>query len=344
MDQSASHDHAEYDYHDYNWGDDEAENEVTIGFEHVNQEHIHNTSDNASITVDTVSVNPKAETDKSVKKPAQNSKITKESDPLMSLHAALGITTDAGSRKTYNKVVEAELEESQNIEGMDPFERASAADVEEVSNDDVDEFLLEPLVEVDEPSLKTDTAIEDKSFSVLESLEKAEATFEKNYQQAQAEKSKDQKSYDTPSESIESGFLVNNIPLDDSDASEWTLLVKALGLSGSLLQIAQSSTMSRLDSDKLSLVVSPSQDMICTDSAKAGIEKALLQHFDKSVSFIWSFAEPESETPAQYWRRKAQEKHQEACKIVAKTPFAQQLFEKFGAELDFGSVEYIENA
>lgn len=244
------------------------------------------------------------------------------------------------SEKAYDKVVEAELEESQEPD-QDTLEPVAAFD--ETLDEQISEFSDEPLLEVDANSPKSDTPIDSKPFSVLESLEKAEVDFEKNYKQSRAEKTKNHQSYDKPSEAVESGFLVNKIPLDDSDASEWTLLVKALGLSGSLLQIAQSSTMSRLDNDKLSLVVSPSQDMICTDSAKAGIEKALLQHFDKMLKFDWSFAEPESETPAQYWKRKAEEKHLEACKIVEQTPFAQQLFEKFGAELDFNSVEYIEN-
>lgn len=365
----------EYEYSDYNWGDDTAEQDTDISFETQNESFVDTSFKSKASTLETSS-HPSNELDSSElkenatdiasqdssielhkeqklgidasPKPAKTPKVI--SDPLASLHAALGIqasetampleSEQVKSDKVYDRVIEAELEESQD------FESESLLEDNITFDDDFDsqeqELFVEPASDfassfaeasIDESKKSPD----EKTFSVSESLEKAEADFEKNYQKPTLEKVAEK---DT--QTVDSGFLVNNIPLDDADADEWTLLVKELGLQGSLLQIAQSSTMARLDDDKLSLVVSPSQDMLCTDSAKAGIEKALLQYFDKRLSFVWSFAEPEMETPAQYWRRKAEQKHQEACKIVAQAPFCQQLVEKFKAELDFSSVEYIE--
>lgn len=135
---------------------------------------------------------------------------------------------------------------------------------------------------------------------------------------------------------------------DDNDppatelALNWAQDVKAMDLTGSYQQIAQSSTFQWLSDDKIQLTVEPGQDILCTDTAKKAIESALCEFFNKSLSIDWQFAVPSEATPVIIWQRAAKAKHRKACMTITGHPFAQQLAQKFGARLDTNSIQYLD--
>ncbi len=230
---------------------------------------------------------------------------TGNADPVASLHAALGLQTDdrqPSKSVSFSKLIEDELEETTSQPKQIPIEN------EPVSNFiDTDEDLLNE-------QLIADNILVSQSDTI---------TAENEYLEEKQE--------------IESAVVELS-----ADEDEWAHLIIALSLPGTFHQIAQSSLMNWLDNDRMAIRVSPSQDVICTDSAKAGIEKAIIEHFDRGIKFDWSFEEPTRETPAMIFQRKAKEKHQKACDLLEQHPFSKRLMQQFSAQLIRESVEYLD--
>lgn len=136
-------------------------------------------------------------------------------------------------------------------------------------------------------------------------------------------------------------FSKNAFDIENTE-DEWARIVVKLDLVGTLEQIAYSSQFDWLSDSKVSLKVNPKLDLICSDSAKAGVEEAIIHHFGKTLSFEWSFAEADRETPAMIFERLTQEKRQKACETLKAHPFSQQLQNEFNAELQQQSVTFID--
>ncbi|NVK21391.1 MAG: DNA polymerase III subunit gamma/tau [Kangiellaceae bacterium] len=166
---------------------------------------------------------------------------------------------------------------------------------------------------------------------------------------AQAEEQDEGQKKEAPIQAVVEEFsaeLVNDAQFKPcQESQQWADLVKTLDLTGTYHQILQSSTVQWSSGQQgqgdLVMKVSPDQDIICTDTAKKEIEQALEKHFERNITIEWSFAEPEMETPAMIWQRKAKERHRQACNDLIAHPFAKQLQSKFAAQLDEASIKYL---
>lgn len=129
-----------------------------------------------------------------------------------------------------------------------------------------------------------------------------------------------------------------NVP---EEAMEWANLVKKLELDGSYHQIAQSSCAIWTSGEALTLELSPEQEVLLTDGAKANVKQSLEAFLGKPVTVEWQLKVPSIETPAQIWQHQAKLRLQKACEDLNQHPFSQQLQQHFGAKIDRQTVTYL---
>lgn len=273
------------------------------------------------------------------KKPAQESS-SNDQAALASLHSALGLsfsdeadsantpsaksgqpTTQQGSGQQAEqqtvKSVEDEQSKTATPNSMQAPEQTQNKFEPEQSDDD---FKLQPV----QPEPQSKEAVEQAEASEIDPLKAA--PLESDLQEMDLEESD----------------LSENDPPATEEAQQWAQQVKKMDLTGTYHQIAQSSTIQWLSDDKIQLTVEPSQDILCTDTAKQAIQKSLSQFFNKPIQVDWQFGEAKVATPAVIWQRAAKAKHRNACETITKHPFAQEIAQKFGAKLDKNSIQYLD--
>nr|WP_255473440.1 DNA polymerase III subunit gamma/tau C-terminal domain-containing protein [Kangiella sp. HZ709] len=258
-------------------------------------------------------------------------------DPLASLHAALGLGSGALETSLKSKpehepnqnVNTTVANASQDISDVEPLEppKAFSKSIE----DELEETSKKPLsipdglqetVEVDtitngfhqfKPELSDTTSNEHEI--ILQTSEQASVELKQTRKE---------------------NYLLAKV------SDEWAKVVLKLGLVGTLEQIVHSSLFDWISDNQANIQVDPKLDLICTDSAKAGIEEALVVFYDKTLSITWSFSEAKRETPAVIFERLMQEKHAKACETLLKHPFSKEIIQHFDAQLIKPSVRYLE--
>ncbi len=249
--------------------------------------------------------------------PAQTKK-----DPLASLHAALGLVASEEGTKAFSPTVEAELEETRKdipqVEEASVEKESLSEEVEanfDSEHADADAIYASLMGQDDTSSPETDLSDEETTSVIVTQQE-------------------------TESPEVTNKDVTSQFAAVDDD--EWTNLTQRLGLDGTAYQITLSSLMDWQGENKIQFRVKPTLDMICTDSAKATVEAAVIKYLDKTIKFDWKFAEPDRETPSMVFERLAKEKHQRACKNLREHSFSQEIKKIFAAELIPESVSYLD--
>ncbi len=343
----------EYDYSDYHWGDlDEADEAVieepafdkapkVAANSQATTELLHESKSNDANS----SKLPQPE---SLEKPQKNSKV----DPLASLHAALGLgsnATDAGSKikaehkpekdlsveknqvsSTASSAIES-LHDTQPLEAPKAFSKSIEDELEETSKQPLS--IPDGVDEVEELEKRAENEPLDNRFNQLkQELSETVALEREIIVQSEEQAAVPANLNQTSKES----YLLEKV------SDDWARVVLKLGLVGTLEQIAHSSLFDWQSDNQASIQVDPKLDLICTDSAKAGIEEALIGFYDKTISIDWSFSEAKRETPAMIFERLLKEKHAKACETLVRHPFSQELIKHFDAQLIKPSVSYLE--
>ncbi len=292
-----------HDYSDYHWGEEAPEQES------------QDDPETAEIVKSKANQVSAAEPDKETTiEAAPSSNLNR--DPVASLHAALGLTQttealETSSRKapkqsvqSFNKSIEDELEETTKKPQSLQAPETEGQEADDEIESDFAGSLMNNLLNSNSDTPLPEILAPQNEIQKMEKLE---------------------------------------VPLYDiaSTDDEWANLVVKLGLVGTLEQIVYASLLDWIAEDKASLKVNPRMDLICTDSAKAGIEEALIKHFERRIHFEWSFEEGDRETPAMIFERLAKDKHRKACETLIAHPFSQELIENFDAQLKTDSVEYL---
>lgn len=232
---------------------------------------------------------------------------------LASLHSALGLSFSDESEVA--QVNESKVEQAPQADT--PKQTQATEQKAQPENDD--EFKLEPF---QPESARPESEVQQQ-------LEPVEAA--KTYSGTHLEQN-----------GLDENDFEENDPPATEEARQWAQHVKNMDLTGSYQQIAQCSTVQWLSDDKIQLTVEPAQDILCTDTAKQAIEESLADYFDKKLQVDWQFGEAQVATPAMIWQRAAKAKHRKACETITQHPFAQQIAQKFGAQLDKNSIQYLD--
>lgn len=309
---AVKHSDAGYDYSDYHWGEEEATEDASQSLKPFS----------ATTTAEQATHESLPQAEKHIEA-AETGADTKKPDPVASLHAALGLTTStavAETVKTESRADRIKKDVSEKVEVVPSFNKSIEDELEETTKQPIDivedssfvEDTLEELTEEKPEDINLAT-------SLVAGLQ-ASSPAQEEIEQVSGSKS-----------------VIEPAETDD----EWANLVVQLDLTGTLEQITHSSLLNWQGQDKIAFSVNPKLDLICTDSAKAGIEEAVIKHFDRRISFEWSFEEPDRETPAMIFERLAKEKHEKACKNLEKHPFSQELAKIFNAQLMRESVGYL---
>lgn len=244
---------------------------------------------------------------------------------LASLHSALGL-----SFSDEPEVAQVNASKVVQTPQTDTPKQTQATEQEAQPEYD-DDFKLEPFQpEPDQPEPESDVQQEPQS---------VEST--KIHSGVHPEQNGSEQNRPEQDRLDESELEVNDPPATE-EAMQWAQQVKNMDLTGSYQQIAQCSTAQWLSDDKIQLTVEPAQDILCTDTAKQAIEESLAEYFDKKLQVDWQFGEAQVATPAMIWQRAAKAKHRKACETITQHPFAQQIAQKFGAQLDKNSIQYLD--
>ncbi len=331
--ESVSSDEPQPNYDDYVWGDEsEGEQAETYPLETAKDTDSHKPEiqDEQVSTTSQQAAEPLA-ISKKVKKTEE-----KQYDPLASLHAALGISS-VEKQSSSQATSSSNANSGNKSRGLALSNKAVEDELEETTKNPLD------LAAIKDIELPEQAAFDQENF-YDESLDE-QSLAEHIYSQTQTSDLA-QQTVNTASNSANESSVSSTddmLAKDLADVTdEWTQLVIKLGLPGSYHQIAQSSLMDWQQEDLMALRVAPNQDILCTDSAKAGIEKAIIEFFDRRIRFQWSFAEPDRETPAMIFARKAEEKQQNACDLLTRHPFSQRLAQNFAAKLDPETIKYLD--
>ncbi|NOY67463.1 MAG: DNA polymerase III subunit gamma/tau [Gammaproteobacteria bacterium] len=122
-------------------------------------------------------------------------------------------------------------------------------------------------------------------------------------------------------------------------SSEWGQIVDALGLKAIAKELAAHSVLSERDGNTFRLVLDPSFEQLCTDSARKRLEQALSAHFNETMTVDMKISKPELESPAEHKQRAIQEKQDHAVDTIKQDPFVQELQDTLNADINAAVIE-----
>ena len=125
---------------------------------------------------------------------------------------------------------------------------------------------------------------------------------------------------------------------DAMDSSEWQDIIDEMALVGLVRELAGHCVLREHTTDKVHLVLSPSQDHLLKTNQKDRLESAIKTRFGEQVRLLISVEEPVEETPAMAVARKEKERQANAEKSINDDPNVRLLEEIFEGNLDHNSI------
>jgi DNA polymerase-3 subunit gamma/tau len=120
---------------------------------------------------------------------------------------------------------------------------------------------------------------------------------------------------------------------------DWERTVAALGLRGLAGELGANTVCQGMEDDRVRLALAPEHAHLGEERYRERLEEALSQYLGRTVRIELSRERPETETPADAGRRRADEQRAEAERAIAADPVVQALQDRFGAEVEDGSVQ-----
>jgi DNA polymerase-3 subunit gamma/tau len=131
-------------------------------------------------------------------------------------------------------------------------------------------------------------------------------------------------------------------PKASDEGADWTALIEAAALTGSVRMLAINCAFVRRDGHTVYLTLDPRSESLLTRQRKEALTEALTGHFGSELVLDITVGEAAAETPAQAEDRLAGEKLAAARENLESDPNVQALKDMFGAELNTESIELIE--
>ncbi|MBT8101731.1 MAG: DNA polymerase III subunit gamma/tau [Gammaproteobacteria bacterium] len=129
---------------------------------------------------------------------------------------------------------------------------------------------------------------------------------------------------------------------------DWSQLVTALGLAGTVRLLASNCAFIRRDGNKICLGLDPRSESLLTKQRKEALAKSLSQHFDErllvDISIDAAVGVATSETPVQEESRAADERMEAERQKLEADPNVQAMKDIFGAEIKTETIELINPA
>jgi len=122
------------------------------------------------------------------------------------------------------------------------------------------------------------------------------------------------------------------------EASEWSEVVKQLGLSGINQQLANNTVRESFADGKLALVLDETFANLHTREREKTLSGALTKLYGKEIRLELRIGKPVDETPAQAHSRQNSEQQQAAVEAIDSDPTVAALQEQFGARVSPGSI------
>ncbi|MDZ7827829.1 MAG: DNA polymerase III subunit gamma/tau [Gammaproteobacteria bacterium] len=119
---------------------------------------------------------------------------------------------------------------------------------------------------------------------------------------------------------------------------DWERTVAALGLRGLAGELGANTVCQGIEEDRVRLALAPEHAHLGEERYRERLEQALSQYLGRAVRIELARERPAAETPADAGRRRAEEQRAEAERAIAADPVVQALQDRFGAEVEDGSV------
>jgi len=131
-------------------------------------------------------------------------------------------------------------------------------------------------------------------------------------------------------------------PAPSAAAGDWAQMIRAMGLTGVTLQLANNCGLTAIDEHSVQLRLDPRFAQIRTAQLEAKLEKALQAHLAKPLRLVLQVAEPGEETPALQQQRRQQERQRAAEQEIAQDETVRALQERFDARILPGSIKPVD--
>jgi len=123
------------------------------------------------------------------------------------------------------------------------------------------------------------------------------------------------------------------------DAGNWPAVVEAAGLSGMVRQFALNCMPARFEADALTLTIDPVASDRRTRAIDEKLISALSKYFARDIRVNFEVGEAEIDSPARQRAVAEQERVARAASAFESDPTVKGLRERFGADIDAGSVK-----
>lgn len=132
----------------------------------------------------------------------------------------------------------------------------------------------------------------------------------------------------------------NEQPIELASPGEgWQKIIDDMALAGLVKELAGHCVLKEHTNDKVSLVLTPSQEHLLKTTQKDRLQEAIRIRFGKDVKLMIMVEDPEVETPAERKTREAKESHDQVVKSFAEDPDVKSILDTFDATLDKDSIQ-----
>ncbi|QSA98361.1 DNA polymerase III subunit gamma/tau [Methylococcus sp. EFPC2] len=124
--------------------------------------------------------------------------------------------------------------------------------------------------------------------------------------------------------------------------TDWTDLIRALGLAGPALQLARNCVLLAIEESRVVLALDPAYAQIRTSQTEARLENSLQTHFGRPLKLQFQLETPRQETPALQLQREREERQRAAEREIEHDPNVIAIKERFEARIVPGSIKPID--
>lgn len=168
----------------------------------------------------------------------------------------------------------------------------------------------------------------------------AKATTQKPATIIEPRKAETSKLIETPSKKIET-ILSSSTTI--TEASEWTVLIDQLDLSGMSLALATNCALISLTDNSVTLALSTKHEPMLSKKLTERLEEALNRYFNKTMSLTIQVTDSELDTSAKQQEQATKARHEVALDAITKDNHVQKIMNVFDATLDMTSVKPIDS-
>jgi DNA polymerase-3 subunit gamma/tau len=128
----------------------------------------------------------------------------------------------------------------------------------------------------------------------------------------------------------------------DETSESWKNIYCALDLKGMVAELAANVDIGHWEDDKLILNLAEQHAQLYSKVFEERLSEAVARHLKRKVTVKIQISKPNSETPAEEARRRAEERQAEAVEAIEQDQTVQAFKEKFNAQIDTSSIRPLE--